>query len=72
MWPGHHQRRPKLAARDVEHAAGGAVTVGTETGIVWILFRGPEHIVWWGKPGRLTYYIIESLTNFPYLYVVMS
>ena len=53
MRPGHHQRRSELAARDVKHAAGGAVTIRTETGVVGILIRCPEHIVWRSKPGNI-------------------
>ena len=47
--PGHHQRRPELAARDVKQAAGGAVTLGTKTGIVRILLWSSEHILWGDK-----------------------
>ena len=51
MWPGHHQGRAELAARDVEHAAGGAVAVWAEAGVVGVLVRRPKHIVWRSKPG---------------------
>ena len=51
MWPGHHEGRAELAARDVEHAAGRAVAVWAEAGVVGVLVRRPKHIVWRSKPG---------------------
>ena len=53
MWPGHHKRGAELATGDVKHAARGAMTIRTETGVIGILIWCPEHIVRRSKSGNI-------------------